>query len=152
MSSIIGDFTDVVFEQITSLGGAVFYAIVTLFTLFIGELWLFISLALTFVLIMAVSLTIKMFFFKERPDKKRYKNIIEKLDASSFPSIHSAKITALATILSYYVGGIWVTALLGVTALLVSYSRIYLNRHYFSDVIGGIVLGGIVAVAVIILV
>jgi len=65
---------------------------------------------------------------------------------SSFPSSHAANALALAWMLSRR----WPRGRIGffVLAMLISYSRMYLNRHYLSDVVVGVALGAGVAVLV----
>ncbi len=58
---------------------------------------------------------------------------------SSFPSSHAAHAAALALVLGRrwrrLAPGFWLVA------LLVGYSRMYLNRHFLSDVVCGVVIG-----------
>ena len=57
----------------------------------------------------------------------------------SFPSVHAADIAAQATLFARFYPKI--TVAFAVMALLVGYSRIYLEKHYPSDVLGGYLLG-----------
>ena len=58
---------------------------------------------------------------------------------SSFPSGHAASAIALAMVFSArWRGGTWFFVLL---AALVSWSRIYLNRHFLTDVLASVVIG-----------
>ena len=58
---------------------------------------------------------------------------------ASFPSGHATSAAALAMVLSRR----WRrgTALFCALALIVAFSRIYLNRHYLSDVVAGVAIG-----------
>ncbi|MAG02464.1 hypothetical protein CMI42_03945, partial [Candidatus Pacearchaeota archaeon] len=76
-----------------------------------------------------------------RPEKQKYGNFVERIQASSFPSWHTARIVYLAIIISYLFSNNYLTILLIIIAGLVAYSRIYLKRHDYWDVLGGIVLG-----------
>lgn len=59
---------------------------------------------------------------------------------SSFPSGHTSTSISVAVGLMFNcIALIWVPAL--IIALLISFSRIYLRVHYFSDVCGGVVVG-----------
>lgn len=84
---------------------------------------------------------IKLIYHKDRPIKMPRRNIWEMYEAGGFPSVHSARITAAMIGLSFAYHGlyIWVPAALMVFA--VAYSRIYLKKHDFTDVAGGILLG-----------
>ncbi len=57
----------------------------------------------------------------------------------SFPSVHAANIAAQATLFARFYPRI--TIAFAVMALLVGYSRVYLEKHYPSDVIGGFFIG-----------
>ena len=70
---------------------------------------------------------------RTRPDGER------KRSNSSFPSSHAANAFALAWVLSARwrrAAPLWVAL-----ALVVAFSRIYLNRHYLSDVVAGALIG-----------
>jgi len=84
---------------------------------------------------------IKIVFPKKRPTGQSYKNILEKIDAGSFPSLHTSRITivylslfASTTLLSLKIGFI-------IVIMLVGFSRIFLKKHYPVDVLGGLICG-----------
>lgn len=62
---------------------------------------------------------------------------------SSFPSSHAANAFALAVVFSrrWPKGSPW----FGIGAAIIAFSRVYLNRHYFTDVLVGAVLGTLLA-------
>ena len=64
----------------------------------------------------------------------------------SFPSAHAANSFAIFAAISYFFHRFWHVALFG--ALLVTFSRVYLGVHYFSDVICGAVIGMLIAFGV----
>ena len=65
----------------------------------------------------------------------------------SFPSNHAANAFSIACVVVYFYRKY--AALLITSAVLISLSRIYLGRHYPSDVLGGAVLGILTAWLVI---
>ena len=68
---------------------------------------------------------------------------LEKIDAGSFPSVHSARAMLFALIL-YGVVPPHIALLVFIIPLIVGYTRIKLGKHYLVDVLGGYVLGFIV--------
>lgn len=70
---------------------------------------------------------------RERPDGERRR------ENSSFPSSHAANAAALALVL----GQRWrrLAPIFWLLALVVAFSRMYLNRHFLSDVLFGVVIG-----------
>jgi membrane-associated phospholipid phosphatase len=132
-----------IFEEVTFLGGFLFLILFGIMLFFLEEYDAFYKLITGFILIYLITAIIRVFYFKQRPEKRRYKNFLEKLDASSFPSIHAARITLLFLIVfeifSQYSYIIIASFILW---LLVLSSRIYLKKHDLWDVIGGVILGG----------
>ena len=92
------------FRDITSLGSLWFYIILMAFFLIEQNYNLFKKLALGLAVIYLAIIILRSAFFKDRPEKYKYKTLIDKLDAASFPSNHSAR-TAFLTILfvNYFV-------------------------------------------------
>ena len=94
---------------------------------------------------------IKFIYPKERPIPMPRNTLFQKYLAGSFPSVHTARITAFsAAIAAYYTNEIIILiALLAVS--FVGYSRIYLKKHYFIDVFAGFVIGAIISAVVLII-
>ena len=63
----------------------------------------------------------------------------------SFPSSHSATSFAMFTV-SVVFCPLWATMVMLVIAIGISFSRFYLQAHYLTDVICGIVVGVLIAV------
>ena len=142
-------------RDISSLGGIAFYGLLFLFTLVIQQYLIALKLLFIVVVIMIVTYYIKSVYFKARPDnkaKKRGKNLLESADLSSFPSVHSARITALGVLGSLTFMNVLLAILLAAIVITVCASRIILGRHHKADVIAGIVLGLIVGYAAVILI
>jgi len=65
-----------------------------------------------------------------------------------FVSSHAANTMGLAVLVASILKNRWMTFGLLTFALLNGYSRIYLGKHYFLDVIGGFLLGTLLAFSV----
>ena len=126
------------FQDVTAMGG--FAASLLLTLLFISSP-LLIPLIAGSVLTAALVIIIRLFYFKPRPKKEEYSNLWEKIDASSFPSLHAARVVFLAILFSVHFANQYLTILCTIVAILVAYSRIYLQKHDWIDIIGGAVIG-----------
>lgn len=98
------------------------------------------------VIIEAVCISIRLVYFKHRPIKQKFTNIIEKLDASSFPSGHAARAAFFYSYLAWFAGN---PASIAFIALIVfvGTSRIILRKHFVIDMIAGYGLGLLVFLA-----
>ncbi len=131
-----------IFEEITVLGGLMFFLLFSFWFLIQEKFTIFIVLILGQFIIYLIILIFRLFYFKHRPNRIKYRTLLEKLDANSFPSIHAARIVFLFIFLvAFVVKNIFFISLLFILTLLVLYSRIYLKKHYLIDVIGGVILG-----------
>lgn len=94
---------------------------------------------------------IKYFFFKERPKSREFSNWLEKINAWSFPSIHSSNMMILILFFvrvlfeiskhsneyDFYIGILFILLIIITSAIMLS--RIELHKHYPIDVLGGII-------------
>lgn len=129
---------DEFFRDVTALGG--FAASLLIILLFMNSP-LLLPLIAGSVLTAGGVILIRMFYFKNRPKKETHTHLLERIDASAFPSLHTARIVFLAYLFSSHFAKPPLMILFTITAALVSYSRIYLRKHDWIDVIGGVVLG-----------
>jgi len=131
------------FRDITSLGSFVFYSLILLLVLAFQKFNLFFELLFGLIFIMIVSILVRIIYFKHRPIKQNHTNLIEKLEASSFPSIHIARITFLSLIFIFLFQDRFIGVFFILLAILTSYSRIYLKKHDWFDLLGGLILAAI---------
>jgi len=145
VSRLINNFI----EDASAFGSFPFLIFLVFLFLIIGQaklsLWLFIGLILSF----AFVILIRLFYFKERPKKKEYDNIFEKIEASSFPSMHSWRIVMIFVFLSYFYKSIYMIIFLGIMAILVFFSRKYLKKHYWVDIVFGAIFGLIMSLLIV---
>jgi len=107
-------------------------------------------LTIAFLILIPLGTILKSEIDRTRPSSD---NVMTNPDTSpSFPSGHATIVSAGAAILFLRFNKgkqIIFSIILGIEAVLVSYSRIYVGDHYPLDVIGGIFLGTGIACAVI---
>lgn len=105
---------------------------------------------------------IRLLYFKQRPKKQSFQGFFERIDASSFPSMHAARSVVLSAGIWFLLreSGIWfvvqewvminkdwlISLFLGMFILLTGVSRVWLKRHYWSDIIVGWIIGTIVTI------
>ncbi len=87
---------------------------------------------------------IRFFFFRQRPQAIAYDSWIERIDSSSFPSMHAARVGFLLVVFDFAI-------LFWIVSVLVCLSRYYLHKHYISDLVVGFVLGILIAIGVVFL-
>ena len=130
--------------QATSIGGVVVYGLimVLLFGLgFVNEsVQLFIGLVLSYLIVFIV----RNLHFVERPEKRKYSNYLEKIDASSFPSLHGVRTPILVLVLMSITPHLIIQLGYLIMGLVVLYSRIYLKKHRVIDVLVGTFIGVII--------
>jgi len=130
-------------RDVTALGGTFFFFVVLAFFLSLGYTALFIQLVAGFLFTGMIITLSRILYFKPRPKPKEYTNFIERIDASSFPSWHAARIVLLAITLHFFFKNKYISVILAIVALLVCYSRIRLQKHDWIDLTAGIVLGAL---------
>ncbi len=152
MKEIINKILNICFKQITELGGLIFYLVILGFCLVLNQIELFIKLFLSIVIVTIISVLIKLLYFKDRPKKQKKTNLFERLDASSFPSIHSMRIFSLAFWFSLFFNNIFFTISVSILALVIMYSRIYLKKHYLIDVIFGVIFSAFINIVLFLMI
>ncbi len=136
-------------QDLSAFGGVPIFIILIVISIILKEFTLTKQLILGIILSYILIFGIRSFYFKTRPDKTKYKNYFEKVDASSFPSAHTMRSVILVIILRNFMQDNLVFILLILISLGVSISRVYLKRHFLSDVIGGLILGIISGISII---
>jgi len=84
---------------------------------------------------------IKIIFPKKRPDGQQYKNLLEKIDAGSFPSLHTSRITITYLSLFFLYDVLMLKLLCCLVIAIVGYSRLHLKKHFLVDVVAGFIIG-----------
>ncbi len=136
-------------RDISALGGLPFYMAVMLWFFATNNKIMLYELALSLLLCYAITTAIRLVYFKKRPEEQKFKNIFEKIDASSFPSLHAMRAGALGVITAVFFNNAIITAAALVMIGAVGATRVMLRRHHPIDTTAGIAIGGIIAVAAI---
>ncbi|MEZ4916000.1 MAG: phosphatase PAP2 family protein [Chitinophagales bacterium] len=84
---------------------------------------------------------IKIIFPKTRPNGQKYDTLLQKIDAGSFPSLHSSRISLTYLTMFSYADNLWVKISFLVVIALVMISRVQLKKHFITDVLGGLAMG-----------
>lgn len=145
---LIEDFIHDSFKQISALGSYQFYLIIIAIYFSLEKKLDTIILLLGFVIMNIIAIPIRLLLFKERPKPKPYRNLIEKIFASSNPSMHSARTTFLLIFFIMIFNNIGINIFLLFLGALIMYSRIYYKRHYLIDIVAGFTLGLITTILV----
>jgi len=126
-------------------GDSWFWGIGLVLLWIIGDLfwqkWALIQLFLIVVLAVIV-LFFKFSIRRKRPEGE-WGAIYRNTDPHSFPSGHAARAFLIAA-MAIALGPTWMAILLAIWAPLVTFSRVMMGVHYFSDVIAGAALGIVV--------
>ena len=133
-------------QDIKGLSGVPVFVVLIISFLLVGNRVLALQLLIGLILAYAVTSIVRIIYFKRRPDNETYGNFIEKVDASSFPSLHAMRAGVLATILSFWFSQL--TIIFVVCAIAVAASRVVTRRHYVSDVVVGLILGAVIGFGV----
>jgi len=94
------------------------------------------------------SSTIKFFYYKKRPKQEKYDNFLERINAGSFPSLHSARSSFVFVSLFFLFNNNYLRIVLLLIPLIVGLTRISLKKHYISDIIAGYVIGILASIAI----
>jgi undecaprenyl-diphosphatase len=134
-----------VITSIGSIAGLVILSVITFALLAYKKRWLnALLLAISMLSGLGVELLIKLIVHRLRPD-----NALVQASGYSFLSGHATMTILFFLLLIYFFrddikNKLWKNAFITtsiVLALLIGFSRIYLNVHWLSDVIGGFILG-----------
>ncbi|MBF0507478.1 MAG: phosphatase PAP2 family protein [Deltaproteobacteria bacterium] len=142
-----------VFSMITHAADGVIWVIVYIFSFFCFSDWFYsivlpviISESMGLVIIIGLRYTTK----RNRPDNTYVTRCYSPWNKYSFPSHHSLRSFAIATVVGIKHPPLLIPLL--TTAGVIGFSRLYLSKHYLSDVLVGSGMGFILAEISIVLV
>lgn len=152
MPNTMKKFYDEIWRDITALGGVVITTITTLIIFILDFTSLFFQLMISLAAAYLIGILTRQLYFKERPKIEPYSGWIQKIYASSFPSIHALRSWAMITVSILYFENVALTITLMLAGAAISYSRIYLDKHHLADVVVGSIAGTLIGLAVVIVV
>ena len=136
------DLSNNVFKVLTRFGGALIPCIILVILLIFNKnRWKFLLLGCSYLISGVITYVSKLLAGRQRPEIA----VIKMPSSLSFPSGHTLTsivfYTILLYLLSYKTKYNKLFVIIGfVFALLIATSRVYLGVHYFSDVIGGLII------------
>ncbi len=134
-------------QDFKTLGGFPLYCALILASFILGEFGLSSQLFIGLILAFSLTALIRIFYFKQRPVRQSFKTWQQKIDASSFPSLHSMRAAVLATVLAAFFDNRILAVLFFALAVAVASARVLQKRHHMSDVVAGLILGILVGFA-----
>lgn len=147
-----GKILDKIMVDLTKYGREVVWISVILLLAILGKTdgrKTAVLLTIAFLVLIPLGTVLKSEIDRMRPSSE---NLLLPDTGFSFPSGHATIVSAGAAILFLRFNKgrqLIFSVILGIEAVLVSYSRIYVGNHYPLDVVGGILLGTGIACAVI---
>jgi membrane-associated phospholipid phosphatase len=146
---------DKFFIYYTNLGDGLFSILVVVLLLLIRRFKLAFQVLLAYIVSGLFAQLLKGIIYSPRPkDFFRFREHIHLIDGvtlngdASFPSGHAVSAFALATSLALFTVNKQLSLFYLGAAILVGYSRIYLAQHFPADVLGGAIIGILMAILV----
>lgn len=143
---LLGRFFDEAVRDVSALGGFAFSGLM----FFVLGLWSYVNrgnftwLVIYFgghVALVVVTIVMRIVHFKDRPQRMIHHTFLEKIEASSFPSLHAARGMFCALVVGGILGGVGWYVLMGFVGSVVGISRVVLRKHDVVDVVFGLMLG-----------
>ena len=131
----------VVLKDLGTYGSFIFYLVAAVIFYIAGAYTISLTLILSLAAVTIVVAAIRLVYFKPRPDMKikKYNILYERIDNSSFPSIHVARGVMLS--IAFFKAAPIMSPLLAILVVAVCASRIYFKRHYIVDITAGALIG-----------
>ncbi|MDP2749492.1 MAG: phosphatase PAP2 family protein [Nanoarchaeota archaeon] len=140
-------------EDMSCFGGFSFLFFYLGFLLFTGHKLLVLAVAVSLFSGLLITSLIRLIYHRLRPENKNRKHkmifhsIFEKIYDASFPSMHAMSVSIVAYSLYFFDNRMAILAV--IMAGMVYYSRNYLKKHYWTDIIAGAVLGLIIIISML---
>ena len=96
---------------------------------------------------LAMIIALRYLTRRERPQPDHSSRPWDPWNRYSFPSHHSARMIMLSVVFGARYGG--ALAIMLPAAVLIGFTRLYLQKHFLSDVLAGAAIGGLVSTALL---
>ena len=135
------EISRVVLKDTGAYGSFIFFFLALVAFFLAGEQKFAIRMFFSLVAVTVVVIILRLAYFKPRSGMKprKYKAIYERVDNSSFPSIHVARSVIISA--AFFVKAPFLLPLLVLMVLAVCASRIYFKRHDITDITAGGIIG-----------
>lgn len=139
--STLREIFAVIMRDVSAYGGFPFYGMVIIAFFLLGELVFAYNLAISLIVITLIIALARLAYFKPRPGMKRkkYPTFYERIDNSSFPSIHAARAVMIS--MALFSKFAMLLPLVILMTILVLMTRIYFKRHDVVDLTVGVIIG-----------
>ncbi len=127
-------------RDVGALGGLPLFVVITVYFAVV-DMDVALRLVGSLIAIMGTVYTIKFFYFKPRPTvtADTFDTVMERLESSSFPSLHAARAALL--FMAFCTGRGMLTGFALLLVAFVGCTRLILKKHDIVDVLAGFTLG-----------
>jgi membrane-associated phospholipid phosphatase len=141
MKNTLKEIYSVILKDTSAYGGFPFYGLMVLSFIMAGAYGIALNLLLSLVAVTLIVAAVRLTWFRPRPGmpRKKYRTIYERIDNSSFPSIHAARAVMISMLFYRFVPIMLPLLVLLVAAVILS--RIHFRRHDCLDLLAGIAIG-----------
>jgi len=138
-------------EDISALGALPFFLITMPILYLIGQKIFALQLLLGIFLSHVITELIRLIYYKDRPQPRKHNSLLERIDASSFPSLHSVRAMVFFVISVFNLRSTIAIIILMIYLFSIFFSRHYLKKHFFIDIFIGAIIGLCIGLIVILL-
>jgi len=136
-------------EDISALGALPFFLVIILMLYLLNQISFALQLFVGILAAHIITYLIRLVYHKKRPKPQKYRSLIEKIDASSFPSLHSVRAMTFVIIGIVNIKSALTIFFFSVYALSIMFSRYYLKKHHLTDILAGAIIGFCIGLLVI---
>jgi membrane-associated phospholipid phosphatase len=134
--------------DLSFFGSSICYVFIIILLLTFAHYKLAFKFTVLLCIMYAVTTLIRLTYYKKRPIPEKNDTFFERIDSSSFPSMHSMRTTSLYTWIILFAAPVAFISFAGVLTILALLSRIMLGKHDIIDVFAGGLIGVLLTILV----